>query len=240
MKRGILVLAASFALVSSAHAGGLNLSWDACGAAGVANKSFACNVNTGSDQMVLSVVPPTNLTAFTGVDANVDILSGAATLPSWWQFTNPGSCRQTSLSANIVTPVLGSCVDPFGGLGFAGIAAYRTFTTINPTPAPNRSRIVFTAALFFPGTLSSANEYWVGNVVINHANTTTCAGCETPACILFSECWLRQSVGVGDHFVNNAASRQHITWQGGAVAGGCPAATPTENRTWGAIKSMYR
>lgn len=243
MKRWILSMVAVAAFAASANAGGLNMSWDACGAAGVVNKNFACDVNTGADQFVLSVVPPTNLTAYTGADVNVDILMGSASLPAWWQFTNAGSCRIASLSANIGPATLGTCADPYGGLGFAGIAAYRTFTTINPTPAPNRSRIVLSAALFFPTALSSTQEYFIANVVINHANTvggSACAGCATPACILFSECFLRQSVGVGDHFVNNTAVRNHVTWQGGAVSGGCPAATPAENRTWGSIKSMYR
>jgi hypothetical protein len=32
-----------------------------------------------------------------------------------------------------------------------------------------------------------------------------------------------------------------VTWQGGAIGnGGCPAATPTQNRTWGALKALYR
>jgi len=33
-----------------------------------------------------------------------------------------------------------------------------------------------------------------------------------------------------------------VPWQGGGgeVSGGCPAAVPTRNATWGSVKSLYR
>jgi hypothetical protein len=51
-----------------------------------------------------------------------------------------------------------------------------------------------------------------------------------------------QPAGVGDYTISNTLNRNWVQWQGGAVnvTGGCPAATPTQNRTWGSVKSLYR
>ena len=61
----LVVLPALLAVVSAAHAGsGVNLRWDRClGDAGVFNKNFACNTNSGSEvphpcvSSPLSIVP---------------------------------------------------------------------------------------------------------------------------------------------------------------------------------------
>ena len=50
-----------------------------------------------------------------------------------------------------------------------------------------------------------------------------------------------QPLGFGDFQLTNAAGGNfYVTWQGGGVFGGCPAATPTRNTTWGSVKALYR
>jgi hypothetical protein len=45
----------------------------------------------------------------------------------------------------------------------------------------------------------------------------------------------------GDNRIVNPLTGNFATWQGGAIGGaGCPAATPTQNKTWGQVKSIYR
>ena len=83
---------------SPALAGPLNLRWNACwGDGGVANKTFACNTNTGSDVISASFVPFRTVLGVTGLESRVD-LSFPTAPPAWWQFRAAGSCRQTSLS----------------------------------------------------------------------------------------------------------------------------------------------
>jgi hypothetical protein len=59
---------------------------------------------------------------------------------------------------------------------------------------------------------------------------------------VFNSILLTQPAGQGDQTVSNTLDRNWVQWQAGAasIAGGCPQATPTQNRTWGSVKSLYR
>ncbi len=241
MKKTLLLSAALLALSASiASAAGLNLSWTACGSAGLANKTFACNVNTGAaETMVASYVAPAGSQGITGMEAVIDLQSSTATLPAWWQFKNVGTCRQTALSA---LPAGAACDgDYWAGQASGGITAY-----ITPyAAAANRARLLIIYAV--PSTLAAPIdadvEYFAFTASVSHAKTVgagSCAGCADPVCIVLNEIKLTQAVGVGDFRIQNAAARNFVTWQGGVVSGGCPAVVPTQNRTWGAVKSLYR
>ncbi len=241
MKKTLLLSAGLLALSASiASAAGLNLSWNACGGAGLANKTFACNVNTGlAEMMVASYVAPAGTAGITGLEAVIDLQSSTATLPAWWQFKNTGSCRQTALA---VAPNGAACEgDYWAGQAGGGISAY-----ITPyAAAANRARLLIIYAV--PGNLAApvdaGIEYFAFTASVSHAKTvgsSSCAGCADPVCIVLNEIKLTQAVGVGDFRIQNAADRNFVTWQGGVVSGGCPAVVPTQNRTWGAVKSLYR
>ena len=241
MKKTLLLSAALLALSASiASAAGLNLSWTACGASGLANKTFACNVNTGAaEMMVASYVAPAGTQGITGMEAVIDLQSSTATLPAWWQFKNAGACRQTALA---VAPNGAACDgDYWAGQASGGVSAY-----ITPyAAAANRARLLIIYAV--PSTLAAPVdadiEYFAFTASVSHAKTVgsgSCAGCSDPVCIVLNEIKLTQAVGVGDFRIQNAATRNFVTWQGGVVSGGCPAVVPTQNRTWGAVKSLYR
>jgi hypothetical protein len=79
--------------------------------------------------------------------------------------------------------------------------------------------------------------------MITNAKTVgspSCAGCTTPMhrVHLSQHHHLGQPTGIKLTEPATPGSN-YITWQGG---GGnfCPAATPTRNSTWGAVKSLYR
>src|SRR2546429_236082 len=91
-----LVLAAALALSAtrSHAAAGVNVRWNACfGDGGLANRSFACNTNNGSQQLVTSFVLGAPVSQVGAVEVNLDVAVAGATLPAWWQFVNAGSCR---------------------------------------------------------------------------------------------------------------------------------------------------
>ena len=86
-------------------------------------------------------------------------------------------------------------------------------------------------------------ELIVSKVTITRAKTVgtgSCAGCLTGACIVLNECKLQQPAGIGDYTVTNAATpgSNFVTWQNGMAQ--CPLPTPAQNRTWGAVKNLYR
>jgi hypothetical protein len=70
--------------------------------------------------------------------------------------------------------------------------------------------------------------------------TGSCSGCSLPACIVLNECKAQQPAGVGDFTVINEGPglTRWVTWNGSPT--NCPAGTPTQSRTWGAVKNLYR
>lgn len=241
-------------VAARSDAAGVNLRWNACaGDGGVANRSSACSSNLGTQSLVASFVLGFALPVVTGLDSHVLIDVGAPSLPPWWQFKVAGSCRLTALSANAV--IAGSavnCLDPFGGATASGVALY----TVGAL-GPNTARFVVPSVL--PGTesvaLSAGQEYFAFNVVIQNVATTgagACTGCLTPACIAIGDLSLytQSPAGATPAAVvlagpANGVDSGFATWQGGIgttplPGGSCPAATPTRNSTWGAVKSLYR
>ena len=236
----MLAVTAAFMVVASAAsaAAGINLSWTACGAAGVSTKTFACNVNTGAAElMVASYVAPAGTSGITGMEAVIDIQSSTPTMPDWWLFKNAGTCRQTALAA---APNGAACDgDYWAGQASGGITAY-----ITPyAAATNRARLLIIYAV--PSNLAAPVdadvEYFAFTATVSHAKTVgtgSCAGCTTPMCIVLNEIKLTQGVGIGDYRLQTAASNNILTWQGESPAN-C-LTVPVKNRTWGAVKSLYR
>jgi len=248
-----LLLAVTASMASAAQ--GLNLRWSACmGDAGIPNKSFACTSNAGSNQLVGGFEVGADLANVSGNEIVMDLASAQATLPAWWQFRNPGTCRTTSMSMNTALSALAvNCVDWGSGLAAGGVGAYNIGLR-----GPNTARIV--AALAVPSQnlalLAAGQEYFSFNLVINNlksAGLGSCAGCSDPVCIVFNSLNLTTPIAANNVKFSgptNGTDSNFATWQGGAGVitnppgggggSGCPAATPTKNATWGQVKSLYR
>jgi hypothetical protein len=237
-----LALISFAAAASPAPAGGINLAWNDCyGAGGVINRDFACNTNAGTNDLYISFEPPVSIPDVNHSYAIIDLVSAGSALPSWWQFKNPGSCRQSSLSAT--TAIAGTCPDMLQGLGVAGIASY-SVTAVVPQIPLNRARIL--GEVFLPDSVafpvSPGTEYSVLRIRIANTFTvgTACTGCTVPVCLVLSKVLITSS-NSGDFPLTNPLASQYVTWQGGGIGGlGCPLETPTVNRTWGQVKSIYR
>jgi len=245
MTRAVLICAALVVVrASAASAGGINLAWNDClGMGGAVNRSFACDTNSGANDLYISFEPPVDIPDIRGANAIIDLQSAAATLPPWWQFKNPGSCRISSLQAVGVGNPHGTCPDGWQGLGIAGIAAYNVTATVPETPF-NRARMLCSTVV--PATVAlpvfAGTEYFCLEVRIQNTGTvgTACAGCQEPACLVLNEV-LVGSDNSGDFHITNPRVSNFATWQGGAIGGaGCPAAAPARNRTWGQLKGIYR
>jgi len=244
MKKALLFTGVLLALTASlASAGGINLAWTDClGAGGTGNRTFACNSNSGNNDLYISFDPPVNIPDVNGSNPIVDLQSASTPLPAWWLFKNAGACRLNSLSAISALP--GTCVDTWAGVGTPGVAAYLV-TSVVPTIPLNRARILgsisvptLSAAAVAPGT-----EYFCLMLRVNNAKSTglgACAGCQDPVCLVLNEVLLTSN-NSGDNRITNPLGSNFATWQGGVVsAPGCPAAVPVQNKTWGQVKSIYR
>jgi len=235
-----LALLLATATAASAAAG-ISLRWNDClGDGGVQNLDFACDTNTGSRVLVGSFQLASDLASVNGNELVVDLAASAPALPDWWRFVSIGSCRRTELS--IAAHNGANCPDPFGGLASMNIAAYQV-----ALQSANFARLICVNAVVQTdeANLVGGYEYSLARWTITNAKTVgtgSCAGCATPVCIVFHSANITTEVNVNSIKLTEAAApgSNYVTWQGGGGGGFCPAATPTRNSTWGAVKSLYR
>jgi hypothetical protein len=240
LRNALPALCALALLATPAHAGGINLSWNDCGAFGQAQRNFACNTNTGVNVMYASAISPFATSQLIAAELSFDLQTNQSALSPWWHLSSIG-CRPTSFTtnSNFVTGPF-SCADLWGGQAAGGVDYVEGFG------APNRARVHVSCAVPFqsPVSMDGASEYYLVALAINNAKSTgtgSCAGCTDAACIVFNDLILYTS-DLATHRVTNPILRQYISWQGdgSSVHGGCPGATPSHNRTWGSVKSLYR
>jgi len=235
MKKTLLITGVLLALAAStAMAGGVNLAWTDCGLNGQPTRAFACASNAGSNVLCVSYDPNVVMTNMVGNDIRVDLQSAdATTLNNWWQMFNSGSCRAASISTNVVFGAA-TCADFWSAGGAGGIGSY--------TVSGNKASLLMFWAVTTPGQVDPGTEYYSINVAINNAKTVgtgACTGCQTGVCLVAN---VVQLDGDSNNLqkIENPRDANFVTWQGGAVVGGCPAAVPTQSRTWGQVKSLYR
>jgi hypothetical protein len=233
----LLALAASSAQAQS----GLNLAWSECiTGAGAQDLGFACNTNTGAAfTMHASVVVPAAMPMFAATSTVLDIHVGDVSLPAWWQ-TLAGQCRQNAIGISYdVNNNVTSCVDLWQGNPNLQVS-----TVQQDVNGPGRVRVLGTAAVPAGSELSVPQddaELWVCRITISRSGTLgTCnTGCALGACIVLNEMYMQQPGGLPAYRLTNEATRQFVTWNGGGGTN-CPTDTPTMNRTWGAVKGLYR
>jgi hypothetical protein len=244
MKKIACITALLLALgAASASASRLNLAWTNClGDGGTTNQNFACNANTGASTMIASFTPNMTSSTVNGNEVVIDVQTASSALPAWWEFKNPGTCRPSALSLGAFAPVSSLiCLEEFAGAAFAGIGAYKI-----GFGGPNRARLVIAEAVPAEALayVDDSAEWFSVSVTIKRTSSTgagACAGCSTPACIVLNSIKLTAGGGAKDEFIGTSPGTNYVTWQGGVLGGGgCPAATPARNTTWGAVKSLYR
>ena len=237
----LLALSASTAMAQS----GLGLYWNGCSDGGASVRTFACNLNTGSETMYATMKVPNDMPSFAATSAIIDITFETAGIPDWWM-TLTGQC-----SANRVTESYDpaqfttNCADIWQGSINLSVFQAQQGTNVQGHAA-NTLRLNGGAAIPAGSeiqVLADGTELVVCKVTITHTKTagaTGCAGCAIPACIVLNECKAQQPAGVGDYTVINEAPgmTRWVTWNGSPT--NCPAGTPTQSRTWGAVKNLYR
>ena len=261
-----LVLALAVPVRAASTPPGVNIRWDNCYAdGGVLNRTFACDTNTGSERLILSLELASEMAEVSGLEFYMDLGTAAATVPAWWLFKNVGTCRLTSLGMTVTLPSgAANCEDWSSGQAVSGIGAYNVGSLGLQTAEIRAVAAVPPTALI---NLSPGIEYYAVTFTINHAKTVgtgACGGCETPMCIFASTVRLTTPVAGGGIVLNRGANSdsQYATWQNGLPTdvhrGPCffplgelcqtfhqsftcvLASTPTRGSTWGAVKSLYR
>jgi hypothetical protein len=243
MKKVVTFTAALLAFGASMAfaAGGLNLHFDGCAADGGASSAvFACNVNTGQEVLFASIVLPADMPKFLGSSAIVDVLVEAPSLPDWWR-TAAGQCRANAISMSfdasiLVTP---NCADIWNSQPNLAVFQVQQFLH-GPSSVRLNGGAAVPAGSEIALVADGVTELNVARVVINHTKTTgvgACDGCLAGACIVLQECYLQQPAGMPLYRLSTPISNV-VTLNNGSL--NCTGATPTQNRTWGAVKGLYR
>ena len=127
-------------LAGPVHAGGaagVNMAWDDCGTAGVADKAVAnCTAsNTGLNTFYASFIAPAGITALNSAEIYINLVTASPALEAWWDIGVAPACRAAnSLQMNYITPC-GSATDYWGSIPTAGGSSVYTK---NPPAAPNQ------------------------------------------------------------------------------------------------------
>lgn len=242
MRRALPLLVLALLGPANVHAQGINLYWNDCsgGTTQSIDATFACDTNTGAAfTAIVSAFPPVEMPQFVGVEYVVDALVNAATPPPWWQ-VDLGQCRAGALTATSDPTAMGAVSCPDIWHGEPPTSIYDITTTI----VPNGFRIRGAAAIAQPSAITVADvgqEFVVGAVRISRAKTTgadACAGCLTGACFALNQVRLVDSSGANTVYLQSPRDNNWVQYNGGTGNYNCY--VPAVNRTWGAIKTLYR
>jgi hypothetical protein len=233
MRPPILASAVLLLLVTvPAQGSGINAFWNNCGTSGASMRTFACNTNVGTNDIVASFEIDNDLADLTGAIGVIDLCLGGVTLAPWWQY-NAGSCREGALTA-VAVDVGGpsTCSDVWQGQAGTTLSYQVGYS------GWDSARIVVWTLLGQPLPASLGTEYHAFTVRIRNNDTVGgCAGCSYPACIVLNEIRLT-TANSGDLVLVNALNSNYLMWQNYVL--NCPFIVPVQNRTWGQLKSSYR
>jgi len=252
MLRRIVFAFALIAVAGTAHAQ-INLAWRNCITitsgtnSQLANLIYACDGSAPTPfKGVMSFISPAALGQFVGVQAVLDIQSDSdqATLPNYWRM-GLGECREGSFIFPASLTGVGntaSCRNPWAGGNTGGGFQYTSGSV-----TPSRARVLFAFARDTDVQLINGQQYIAGVFTIDtykdiDAGEGECVGCLEAACLVLNQIELYQVAGQTPpqqdiYYLNTAATRQEIYWQGGGYV---PCFTPTRRTSWGRIKTTYR
>jgi hypothetical protein len=161
-------------------------------------------------------------------------------VPSWWQLQT-GGCRAGSLSATCQFPGLSACGNPWSDAGVSG-SAYDMNLPCCFLPNIARIRAVGAVQSADAVAVHPGLEYYAFEIRIDRRKSIgagSCAGCPISACIELSFIKLYQPTSMlNDPAITRTDQNRYVTYNGAQVSD-C-AITPVRNRTWGAVKAIYR
>jgi len=258
MKKALILTAALLVCAAPAFAG-LDVTWGNCGPeGGTSDVVFNCGNPSGLYTLFGEVSSPVTITGFVNMDIIMDIQADAAALPPFYSFQDP-VLNTTGCNAGYIfedarpaatcggTGVLWGPVFNTGQLGTPVIGFAPGGTPIPNAPAdPARGRwkgTIFRPATQ-PTTLNASTRYFGFQMQLFTALAGSCAGCSTPIQWVWNEASLGSVAAVTGVEAapvivtdpGNVSNQATINGGGGIP----PGATPTQNKSWGALKSLYR
>jgi hypothetical protein len=245
----LLITAALLAVTASvASAQGMSLNWGQCYPQNTAliNRNlvcYDCTPYTGV-RLVTSFTAPVTQTVVS-TTAIIDVQFATAQ-PAWWDWAS-GGCRKTNGGLNagaLVNPYAGTqtlCQSVMTGATLPG----SVLVPFNGFKGPNTMRLVYDLARDGVFNATAGTHYAAAQLDLNNDGqvvscgstpdlTPTCTGCATAATFALNE--LQVSPQTGAATVITAVNGRNYTH----AANGVGVPTPAKNKSWGAVKSLYR
>lgn len=241
MKKIAATILLLMACTSVAQAQYINLNVGDCAAGGVNGAIFnACTSNTGTVTNIVGsvVLPVTTRTAFLGTVSVLDICPSTQTVPDWWR---ADACRSSAFVYTADSGVSPGCPTLWDTVP-AAMNVLQSYPNFNGS---NHLRLVYSTTvgtgMEYDLVGDGQTELGVFKLQILRDKTTgagACAGCVLGASILLYEIDLIAGGATPETpmRLKTGQSNYFITYNNGAPC----IPTPTLNRTWGAIKSLYR
>ena len=224
----------SLALCSRCEADGLWLHWDRCGSAGGSHKTFVCDTDAGTDTLVVSILAPWNYPGVVRVDVDMGVCFPEFILPDWWRVHGANPCRPGAL--RVIAASAGTCAPLWSATD--GSSQHITEHPGNNIQNGFRFRVTVSIADSTRARdIVAGQEYELFREVVDHSHTMeepTCTGCDIGARIVADYLFLARAQGA----VFGTSGGAYVTWQDPSTV--CHMISPAANRTWGAIKSLYR
>ena len=219
---------------------GLSIAWQDCrapGGGGFDTQAFGCLSNISTFPLFPAFVLASPVDSVYSMELVIDVNVATDPLPEWWRM-EPGGCRAGGWAAD--ASLAGSCVDPWNA---RGTAASQGWLPTQPGNRPNHGRLLVAASVLPEDAvaLDALVPYTACRVLLRTNNSTNCAGCDVPACLVFNSLLLRRLPGssVEEVFlaVPESTGSNMVAWQG---PGADCNAVPVRRTTWGAVKALYR
>jgi hypothetical protein len=237
-----------------AHAAGLSLTWDRCATnvGATSDKVFDC-ANVSSYAELFAVFNPPANANLLALYFSIDLQSAGAALPDFWRLTMPltvgGSCNDDVHVTYCARPSSFYCTatSPWEGSGSPaecrGAAVLPNIGYVPGMGGPNRARLAGalerSSTTDFP--VVAGTNYFAFHLDFYMSSASeaggACAGCSESVAIVWNSAEIFSFSGesvpiTGAGLVGNCATVNGAT--------SICAATPARNRTWGALKSLYR
>lgn len=230
MRRLSLLSSLSILLATPVFAAGVNLAWDGClgDPEAVSIKTFACNTNTGENDLYVSFVPAVDFSPIQILEVALDLRTrGGLPLSAWWDVRSPEGCRRDQLGPSDTqvssTP---SCE------GWSPPPDFIVDRFNFQYPTPDRAHMVLATHGISTGVLAG-HQYIACRLAVRHPRTVgtpICSGCLDPVDITVSA--VRVATLTSEQVLTQPQTNARVLWQDSPV--------PTRTSTWAALKSLYR
>lgn len=252
MKKILTLSAAMMLLASMAMAGGVGLYVGTdCNPtlAAAQNVSNACTSNTGSAFTAFGtcIIPAVTKVQFVGSMSIIDVQSALSATPDWWR---ADACRSTGFALSADGSIAGA-LNCTATLWDAAAPAGSNITALNAVGGANRIRLLLGSVLLPTAVYDlqgdDATELAVFKLTVSKTKsvgTGACTGCSSGACIVLNEVQLQgmldANFGQYIHITGPILANSNYINYNSANNANCAGSTPTENRTWGSLKALYR